>query len=217
MIECRECKHWDGKMYWCKVQDYPRLANEMCKDGESMSELHEILNKYLEVKGHNPRNGEQYAGEILELVIMRAITLEAELAQLQAKLLGNTAEEWMGMYHVAADRADKAEAEVIKLRTELYEDLVYLVKEYALESDGNMTQDAIDLKNKLRSLIFTDLQAENAKLRAVAAAAEAAIGDDNTSGIVSYKTDPPSGYMTIPGAAWDKMVQALQALESEGK
>ena len=39
-----------------------------------------------------------------------------EVAELRDKLLGNTADDWMGMYHIAADRADKAEAENAKLR-----------------------------------------------------------------------------------------------------
>jgi len=39
-----------------------------------------------------------------------------EVAELRDKLLGNTADDWMGMYHIAADRADKAEAEVERLR-----------------------------------------------------------------------------------------------------
>ena len=34
------------------------------------------------------------------------------------KTLDLTVDEWMGMYHIAADRADKAEAEVKRLQTE---------------------------------------------------------------------------------------------------
>jgi len=34
-----------------------------------------------------------------------------EVAELRDKLLGNTADDWMGMYNVAAERAIKAEAE----------------------------------------------------------------------------------------------------------
>jgi len=42
-----------------------------------------------------------------------------EVAELRDKLLGNTADDWMGMYHIAADRADKAEAEVERLQTNM--------------------------------------------------------------------------------------------------
>ena len=35
---------------------------------------------------------------------------------MNGKILDLTADEWMGMYHIAADRADKAEAENAKLR-----------------------------------------------------------------------------------------------------
>jgi hypothetical protein len=35
---------------------------------------------------------------------------------MREKTLDLTVDEWMGMYHIAADRADKAEAEVVRLR-----------------------------------------------------------------------------------------------------
>jgi hypothetical protein len=39
-----------------------------------------------------------------------------EVKHLKTNLLGNTADDWMGMYNVAAERAIKAEAENAKLR-----------------------------------------------------------------------------------------------------
>jgi len=39
-----------------------------------------------------------------------------EVKQLKTNLLGNTADDWMGMYNVAAERAIKAEAEVERLK-----------------------------------------------------------------------------------------------------
>lgn len=65
----------------------------------------------------------------------------------------------------------KAEAEVERLKEEAHQDIEWLYKEYVLEADVNLSQDAIDLKRKLRDMVCKELQAENAKLRAVVDAA----------------------------------------------
>ena len=50
---------------------------------------------------------------LTELCDAWEVTIDDFYAYLDSKdkLLGNTADDWMGMYHIAADRADKAEAE----------------------------------------------------------------------------------------------------------
>jgi len=63
------------------------------------------------------------------------------------KTLDLTVDEWMGMYHIAADRADKAEAEVERLRL--------MVKSIT----GGLDE-------AIEAVHF--LEAENAKLRSVA-------------------------------------------------
>lgn len=68
-------------------------------------------------------------------------------------------------------RAIKAEAEVERLKEEAHQDIEWLYKEYVLEADVNLSQDAIDLKRKLRDMVCKELQAENAKLRVVVDAA----------------------------------------------
>jgi len=78
-----------------------------------------------------------------------------EVKHLKTNLLGNTADEWMGMYNVAAERAIKAEAEVERLKL--------MVKSITGGLDECM-----------ETVHF--LEAENAKLRKVAEAAR----DGNT-------------------------------------
>ena len=58
---------------------------------------------------------------LTELCDAWEVTIDDFYAYLDSKdkLLGNTADEWMGMYHIAADRADKAEAEVERLQTNM--------------------------------------------------------------------------------------------------
>lgn len=93
----------------------------------------------------------------------------------------------------AIERAIKAEAEVERLKEEAHQDIEWLYKEYVLEADVNLSQDAIDLKRKLRDMVCKELQAENARLRKVVEAAreyktafDTAVANPNKHGMALY-------------------------------
>ena len=77
---------------------------------------------------------------LTELCDAWEVTIDDFYAYLDSndKLLGNTADDWMGMYHIAADRADKAEAENAKLRA------VVEAARKALNDVNCPTQDDLD-------------------------------------------------------------------------
>lgn len=75
---------------------------------------------------------------LTELCDAWEVTIDDFYAYLDSKdkLLGNTADDWMGMYHIAADRADKAEAENAQLRAVVdAARLVVKQREYVMDED----------------------------------------------------------------------------------
>lgn len=103
----------------------------------------------------------------------------------------------------AIERALKAEAEVERLKEEAHQDIEWLYKEYVLEADVNLSQDAIDLKRKLRDMVCKELQAENAQLRAVVDAARGVFLGEGEYLCSEFKNDI------------DRLRQALAELDKE--
>ena len=101
----------------------------------------------------------------------------------------------------AIERAIKAETKVARLKEEAHQDIEWLYKEYVLEADVNLSQDAIDLKRKLRDMVCKELQAENARLRKVLCIAQEVV-NSNRGGLV-------------PGYKFSKLEQALAKLDKE--
>lgn len=104
-----------------------------------------------------------------------------EVKHLKTNLLGNTADDWMGMYNVAAERAIKAEAELDRL--------IEGCMRCAGEDDHERFQRLRAEVERLRLMVTSItggldeaieavhfLEAENAKLRAVVEAARDVVG-----------------------------------------
>lgn len=111
----------------------------------------------------------------------------------------------LGLVYEALERAIKAEAEVERLKEEAHQDIEWLYKEYVLEADVNLSQDAIDLKRKLRDMVCKELQAENAQLRKVVDAARGIFLGEGEHLCSEFED------------AMDQLRQALAELDKEGE
>ena len=137
------------------------------------------------------------------------------------------AADWQEVAKQHMKKVCKLEAEVERLKEEAHQDIEWLYKEYVLEADVNLSQDAIDLKRKLRDMVCKELQAENALLHKVADAAKELVTQINnrtkTMGLdmsnyhaISITVKPGDAGRDYWEAVW-AFEQALAELDKEGE